>query len=464
MPTFEGGQTSRGSYSLGSRVVRFTERPTGRGNYNGFSESTQQIPGQRLCFTYGDPDHLMRQCTSQRGRGWPRPNSSFQTRPPAPQGRGRGRVQSGRGDGVSSSGIAAQQSGGRGVPPDRDIDFAIDLELGTKLISIPPYRMAPAELKELKDQFQDLLSKGFIRPSVSHWGAHVLFVKKKDGTIRMCIDYRHLNKSFSTIAAPLTRLTRHDVRFQWSDECVDFTVYCDASGVGLGGVLMKKRKVIAYASRQLKSHEKNYPTHDLEICVPRTGDLIRLILEEAHCSRYSIHLGAANMYHDPSQYYWWCAMKRDISDFVSRCLTCQQVKCEHQRPEGVSQRMPIPTWKWEWITMDFVVGFPTTVGSYDSIWVVVDRLTKSAHFIPVRVKYVTEKLAELYISQNTDGQSERTIQVLEDMLRACVIDFDSRWDQHLPLAEFTYNNSYHSSIQMAPFEALYGRRCRSLIG
>ena len=91
--------------------------------------------------------------------------------------------------------------------------------------------------------------------------------------------------------------------------------------------------------------------------------------------------------------------KRDISDFVSRCLTCQQVKCEHQRPGGVSQRMPIPTWKWERITMDFVMGLPTTVGGYDSIWVIVDRLTKSAHFIPVRVKYTTEKLAELYISQ-----------------------------------------------------------------
>ena len=157
--------------------------------------------------------------------------------------------------------------------------------------------------------------------------------------------------------------------------------------------------------------------------------------------------------------------------------------------------------------MDFVVCFPTTTSGYDSIWVIVDRLTKSAHFIPVRVKYTAEKLAKLYISQivrlhgvpisiisyrgslftshfwkalqhglctqldmsttfhpQTDGQSERTMQVLEDMLRACVIDFGARWDQHLSLAEFAYNNSYHSSIHMAPFEALYGRRCRSPIG
>ncbi|XP_069154621.1 uncharacterized protein [Solanum lycopersicum] len=135
------------------------------------------------------------------------------------------------------------------------------------------------------------------------------------------------------------------------------------------------------------------------ICVPRTGDLIRMILEEAHYSRYSIHPRAAKM------------------------------------------------------------------------------LTKSAHLIPVRVKYTAKKLAELYNSQivrlhgvpisiisDRDGQSERTIQVLEDMLRSCVINFGARWDQYLPLAEFTYSNSYHSSIQMAPFEALYGRRYRSPIG
>ena len=91
-------------------------------------------------------------------------------------------------------------------------------------------------------------------------------------------------------------------------------------------------------------------------------------------------------------------MTRDISDFVSRCLTCQQVKCEHQRPGGVSQRMHIPTWKWERITMDFVVGLPITASGYDSVWVIVDRLTKFAHFIPVRVNSTAEKLAELYIS------------------------------------------------------------------
>ena len=241
--------------------------------------------------------------------------------------------------------------------------------------------------------------------------------------------------------------------------------------------------------------------------VPRVDDLINTILTEAHSSRYSIHPGATKMYRDLKQHFWWSRMKRDIVDFIAKCPNCQQVKYEHQRPGGTLQRMPIPEWKWERIAMDFVVGLPKTMGKYDSIWVIVDRLTKSAHFIPVKVTYNAEKLAKLYISEvvrlhgvplsiisdrgtqftskfwktlhaelgtrldlstafhpQTDGQSERTIQVLEDMLRACVIEFGGHWDSFLPLAEFSYNNSYHSSIDMAPFEALYGRRCRSPIG
>ncbi|GJV80272.1 putative reverse transcriptase domain-containing protein [Tanacetum coccineum] len=161
-------------------------------------------------------------------------------------------------------------------------------------------------------------------------------------------------------------------------------------------------------------------------------------------------------------------------------------------------------WKWERITMDFVTKLPKTSIGHDTIWVIVDRLTKSAHFIPTRATDSMETLTRLYIKEivsrhgvpisiisdrdshftsrfwqslqnalgtqldmstayhpETDGQSERTIQTLEDMLRACVIDFGKGWDKHLPLIEFSYNNSYHASIKAAPFEALYGRKCRS---
>ncbi|GJX26942.1 putative reverse transcriptase domain-containing protein, partial [Tanacetum coccineum] len=155
-----------------------------------------------------------------------------------------------------------------------------------------------------------------------------------------------------------------------------------------------------------------------------------------------------------------------------------KVKAEHHRPSSLLVQPDIPEWKWEKITMDFITKLPKTVVGFDSIWVIVDRLTKSAHFLPMRETDPTEKIdddfgnslhkalgTQLNLSTayhlQTDGQSERTIQTLEDMLRACVIDFGNGQDRHLPLVEFSYNNSYHTSIKAAPFEALYGRKCRS---
>ncbi|GJY82625.1 putative reverse transcriptase domain-containing protein, partial [Tanacetum coccineum] len=175
-----------------------------------------------------------------------------------------------------------------------------------------------------------------------------------------------------------------------------------------------------------------------------------------------------------------------------------------QRPSGLLQQTERPEWKWESITMDFITKLPRIRNGHDAIWVVIDRLTKSAHFLAIREDYSTEKLARLYTDKivarhrvpvsiisdrdarftsrlwqtfqkvlgtrldmstayypQTDGQSERIIQTLEDMLRACVIDFGGSWDVYLPLDEFSYNNSYHTSIRCAPFEALYGRKCRS---
>jgi hypothetical protein len=195
-------------------------------------------------------------------------------------------------------------------------------------------------------------------------------------------------------------------------------------------------------------------------------------------------------------------MKRDIAEYVSLCNTCQRVKLEHQRPAGLQQPLKIPEWKWEEIGMDFIVGLPRTQAGYDSRWVIVDRLTKVAHFIPVKTTYSSAKLAELYMSRiiclhglpkkivsdrcsqftskvwetllesmhtklnfssayhlQNDGQTERTNQILEDMLRACALKYGKSWDKSLPYTEFSYNNSYQASIEMAPYEALYGRRC-----
>ncbi|WMV09424.1 hypothetical protein MTR67_002809 [Solanum verrucosum] len=191
----------------------------------------------------------------------------------------------------------------------------------------------------------------------------------------------------------------------------------------------------------------------------------------------------------PKEVFWCNGMKRDIADFVAKCRNCQQVKVEHQKPGGMTQKINIPTWKWEVIHMDFIIGLPHIRRQHDSIWVIVDRVNKFAWFLVVKTTNSVEDYAKLYINEivrlhgiplsiisdkgpqftsyfwksfqkglgtqvnlstafhpQTDGQGERTIQTLKDMLRTCVIHFKSSWDDHFSLIEFAYNNSYHSSI------------------
>ncbi|GKF20779.1 putative reverse transcriptase domain-containing protein [Tanacetum coccineum] len=120
-------------------------------------------------------------------------------------------------------------------------------------------------------------------------------------------------------------------------------------------------------------------------------------MHESHKSKYSIHPGSDKMYQDMKQLYWWPNMKADT--YVSKCLTCAKVKAEHQKPSGLLQQPEIPVWKWERITMDFIVGLSRTPSGYDSIWVIVDRLTKSAHFLPVKMTDSMEKLTQLYLKE-----------------------------------------------------------------
>ncbi|GJW87456.1 putative reverse transcriptase domain-containing protein [Tanacetum coccineum] len=609
-----------------------------------------------------------------------------------------------------------------GLPPTRQVEFQIDLVPGAAPIARAPYRLSPSEMKELSEQLKELSDKGFIRPSSSPWGAPVLFVKKKDGSFRMCIDYRELNKltvknryplpriddlfdqlqgssvyskidlrsgyhqlrvreedipktafrtryghyefqvmpfgltnapavfmdlmnrvckpyldkfvivfiddiliysknkqeheehlkqilellkkeelyakfskcefwiskvlflghmidsegihvdpakieaikdwtspkspteirqflglvgyyqrfikGFSKIAKPMTKLTQkkeakissHTATLQ---RRVGLGRYVDAKRKKREGDLDLPKQILnaqteARKPENIKSEDvggmlienakfpeaireqKLEPRADGTLCLngrswlPCYGDLRTVIMHESHKSKYSIHPGSDKMYQDMKKLYWWPNMKADIATYVSKCLTCAKVKAEHQRPSGLLVQPKIPEWKWDNITMDFVTKLPKTSQGYDTIWVIVDRLTKSAIFTPMKETDPLDKLARTYLKEvvtrhgipvsiiydrdprfasnfwrslqnalgtnldmstayhpQTDGQSERTIQTLEDMLRACAIDFGKGWVNHLPLVEFSYNNSYHASIKAAPFEALYGRKCRS---
>ncbi|GKB93732.1 putative reverse transcriptase domain-containing protein, partial [Tanacetum coccineum] len=236
--------------------------------------------------------------------------------------------------------------------------------------------------------------------------------------------------------------------------------------------------------------EKLEPRADGVLCLngrswlPCYGDLRSMIMHESHKSEYSIHLSSDKIYQDIKKLYWWPNMKDDIATYVSKRLTCAKVKAEHQRPSGLLVQPAIPEWKWDNITMDFITKLPKSSHGFDTIWVIVDRLTKSAHFLPIRENDPLDKLARLYLNRivarhrlsvliicdrdvrftsnfwksfqkalgtdlsmstayhpENDGQSERTIQTLEDMLCACVIDFVKGWVKHLPLAEFFWRSS-----------------------
>ncbi|GJV09563.1 putative reverse transcriptase domain-containing protein [Tanacetum coccineum] len=208
--------------------------------------------------------------------------------------------------------------------------------------------------------------------------------------------------------------------------------------------------------------------------IPCLGDLSMLIIHESHKSKYSIHPGSDKVYQDLKKLYLWPNMKTEIATYVNMCLTCAKVKAEYQKPSGLLVQPKIAQWKWENITMDIVTKLPKTPIGQDTIWVIIDRLTKSAHFLPMEETYSMEKLTRQYLKEVvsrygvlvsiiSDQDSRFTShffqslqEALEDMLRAYVIDFRKGWDRNLPLVEFSYNNNYHTSIKVAPFEALYG--------
>ncbi|GJZ50667.1 putative reverse transcriptase domain-containing protein [Tanacetum coccineum] len=319
----------------------------------------------------------------------------------------------------------------------------------------------------------------------------------------------------------------------------NFVVYCDASHKGLGTGLMQKEKVIAYASRQLKIHEKNYTTHDLELgavvfalkmwrhylygtkCVVFTDHKsLQHILDQKELNvnvvadalsqkerikplrvralvmtiglnlpvqilnaqveaRKEENYGTKDLGVKVFDSFWIgqdvprlekiilvAKYETEIVTYVSKCLTCAKVKAKCQKPSGLLVQPVILVWKWENITMDFVTKFPKTSTGQDAIWVIVDRLTKFVHFLPMKKTDSIEKLTRQYLKEVvlrhgvpvsiiSDRDSKFTSHFWQLLNKAL------GWDRHLPLVEFSYNNSYHTSIKVAPFEALYGQKCRS---
>nr|GEW06658.1 putative reverse transcriptase domain-containing protein [Tanacetum cinerariifolium] len=404
-----------------------------------------------------------------------------------------------------------------GIPPTRQVEFQIDLIPGAAPVARAPYQLALSDMKELSDQLKELADKGFIRPSSSPWGAPVLFVKKKDGSFRMCIDYQELNKLTMKNRYPLPRIDDlfdqlqgssvyskidlrsgyHQLRVQEEDipkttfrtqhrhyefqvmsfgltnahavfmdlmnrkfcsasilalpeGSEDFVVYCDASIKGLGAVLMQREKVIAYGSRKLKVHEKNYTTHDLELgAVVFALKIWRHYLYGTKCTMFIDQKSLQHILDQKELNMRQCRWLELLSDYDCKI---------HDHPGNENETDPMD--KLARLYLKEVVTRHEIL-----VLIICDRDPRfTSNFWKAFQKAIGTRLdMSMVYHPETDWQSKRTIQTLEDMLHACVIDFGNGWERHLPLVEFSYNNSYHASIKVAPFKALYGRKCQSLV-
>jgi len=242
------------------------------------------------------------------------------------------------------------------------------------------------------------------------------------------------------------------------------------------------------------------------IYVSNKNELKKVILREFHVKSYSGHPGYQKTLIVMKRYYYWLNLKRDVAKFVTRCFDYQLVKAECKHSDGLLQPIAIPEWKWEVISMNFITGLPKTVKQRDSIMVIVDRLTKVAHFIPMKSTYSASNVAQVFIKDvvrlhgvpkkivsernakstskfwkelfaglgtelafnttyhpQTDGWTERINKILENMMRMYVMHQQRKWEEYLPLVEFSYNNGYQESLRMSPFEVMYEQNCNTSI-
>jgi hypothetical protein len=242
------------------------------------------------------------------------------------------------------------------------------------------------------------------------------------------------------------------------------------------------------------------------VYIPNVQELKLAILKEMHNVMYAGHPGYHKTIAAVKNHYIWPGMKKEIIEYIVRCMECQKVKDEHRHPIGLLQPLPIPEWKWEVVTMDFITGLPRTSKQHNSIMVVVDKLTKAAHFIPLKTTHKATDVVDIFLKEvvrlheipktivshrdpkftsnfwkglfkgfrtnlnfsttyhlDSDRQIKRVNRVIEEMLRMYVMDKPSRWEDYLYLVEFAYNNGYHALLKMSPFEALYGRKCNTQV-
>ncbi|GJR38817.1 putative reverse transcriptase domain-containing protein [Tanacetum coccineum] len=359
-------------------------------------------------------------------------------------------------------------------------------------IGVPPppgvgfWRLLPSEMKESTGNLKELSDKGFIRPNFSPWGALVFRCQKEGWSFRMCIDISGTEQAGQTRRSMKKHLRSLELlkkeklyakfskcefwipKRRWlellSDYDCEIRYHPGKANVVVDALSRKERsKPLRVRALNIKHEdvggmlvenskdpekvrtEKLEPRADGTLCLngrswlPCYADLRIVIMHESYKSKYSIHQGSDKMYQDMKKLYWWPNMKADIATYVRKCLTYARVKAEHQRPSGLLVQPDIPKWKET------------------------DPMEKLARMY---LKEVVTRSLQKALGTNldmstachpqTDGQSERTIQTLEDMLCACTINFRKGWVNHLPLVEFSYNNSYHASIKAAPFEALYG--------
>nr|GEU41949.1 retrotransposon protein, putative, Ty3-gypsy subclass [Tanacetum cinerariifolium] len=301
-----------------------------------------------------------------------------------------------------------------GLPPPRQVKFEIELVPEAAHVARTPYRLAPSKMKELDKQLQET--------RYGHYEFQVMPFRLTNAPA-VFMDLMNREKLYAKFSK---------CEF-WLDSVKFLGHVINSQGVHVDPAKVEaikswtapkyptKKEDLGRMQKQIfKIRTNGIRYHDKRKWLPLHGGLRDLIMHELHKSKYSIHPRSTKMYQDFRNLYWWPNMKADIATYVSQCLTCAKVKVEHLKPSGLQQQLEIPKWKWENVTMDYVTGLPRTPSGYDSIWVIVDRLTKSDHLFRRR---------------------------RPTTLR-------SSWDKHLPLVEFSYNNSYHASIKAALFEAL----------